>query len=112
VDEIGYPSLANLAWMNAQLAVEARRVESLVDAQLDEVERLFRAAASQDWDAIARATRDLASRRINPANKVLVQSARGVRDALRRDPSGGRASLRLAELLAACRSTKVEGDVR
>lgn len=108
MESTDYPSLGNLARMSAQLAVHGRRVEALVDEQLDEVERLFRAAASQDWDAIARASADIAGRKVDPVNKALVQTARKVRDALRRDPSGARASTRLAELLSVCRSAKVE----
>ncbi|HYO26147.1 MAG TPA: hypothetical protein VEQ85_14495, partial [Lacipirellulaceae bacterium] len=91
MDTHDYPSLGRLAGLNAQLAVQSRRVESIVAAQLDVVERLFRAATKQDWPSVARASETLASQSVTPENETLVRSASQVCDALRRDPTGVKA---------------------
>jgi hypothetical protein len=106
VDASEYPSLGRLARLNAQLAVQAARVEAVVAAQLDAVERLFRAATNRDWDAVGRASRELASQPANRDNSALVQSAGKLCEALRLDPSGSKAARPLAKLLDACRAAK------
>ncbi len=60
MDTTDYPSLAQLSRLNAQLAVHCARVDAIINGQLDVVERLFRAATDRDWDAVARASQDLA----------------------------------------------------
>jgi hypothetical protein len=106
VDTSEYPSLGRLARLNAQLAVQAARVEAVVAAQLDHIERLFRAATNHDWEAVGRVSRELASQPINADNSSLVQSAGKVCEALRMDPSGAKAGRPLARLLDACRTIK------
>ncbi len=108
MDATDYPSLARLAFFNAQLALHNRQVESVVDAQLDEVERLFRAAAQRDWDAVLRLSEQLAGQPApkDRADKAVVRSARKVFAALKRDPSGVKATVKLGELLMACRESQ------
>jgi hypothetical protein len=106
LDSTDYPSLGRLARLNAQLAVQAARVDAAVAAQLDSVERLFRAATNRDWDAVGRASRELAGQPPNSANAALVQSASNVCEALRCDPTGAKAQRPLARLLDACRAAK------
>jgi hypothetical protein len=106
VDANDYPSLGRLARLNAQLAVQAARVDAAVASQLDSVERLFRAATTRDWEAVGRASRELASQSANHTNATLVNSASKVCEALRLDPTGAKALRPLAKLLDACRAAK------
>lgn len=107
MDTSDYPSLARLADLNAQLARQGARVDAIVTAQLDSVERLFRAATTRDWDAVARASDALARQADATDNRAISKSARAVCDALRLDPSGVKATPRLNELLNACRAAKL-----
>lgn len=104
MDTSDYPSLAQLSRLNSQLAVERARVDAVINGQLDMVERLFRAATKQDWDAVARASQALALEPVNEENGAVVQTAWRVYESLRRDPSGGKSASKLAALLAACRA--------
>lgn len=106
MDMHDYPSLGRLARLSAQLATQSARVTAIVDAQLDEVERLFRAAVKPDWHEVASAVQHLASQPRSPENAALIRSAAKVRDALRTDPTGAKAARSLAKLLDACRATK------
>ena len=106
MDASDYPSLSRLARLNAQLAANSVRVSAIVNAQLDSVERLFRAATAHDWDAIARVSGDLAKQPVDDHNSAVVRSAAKVCESLRRDPSGAKAAGRLATLLSACRTAK------
>jgi hypothetical protein len=106
VDTTDYPSLGRLARLNAQLAVQAMRVEAAVAAQLDGVERLFRAATRRDWDAVQRVSQELAAQPVSGDNEALVRSAGKVCEALRLDPTGGHAARPLAKLLDVCRAAK------
>ena len=112
MDTTDYPSLSQLARLNAQLAMHCARVDALINAQLDSVERLFRAATNLDWDAVARASHDLARQPADGENSAVVQSAWRVCEALRHDPSGQKAQSRLAALLSACRAVKSRREVR
>lgn len=112
MDTTDYPSLAQLSRLNAQLAMHCTRVDAVINGQLDVVERLFRAATDHDWEAVARASQDLALQPVNGENSAVVQTAWRVCEALRRDPSGGRAASKLAALLSACRATKTRSDRR
>ncbi|MBL9165461.1 MAG: hypothetical protein JNL18_22230 [Planctomycetaceae bacterium] len=107
MDTTDYPSLGRLAVLNAQLARQARLVEDVVDRQLDGVERLFRAAALSDWQAVLRISEELIAQLQDPTDLPVVRSAQQLCDLLRRDPSGGKVSVRLAELLSACRSARL-----
>jgi hypothetical protein len=109
VDRDEYPSLGRLARLNAQLAAQSVRVSRVVEAQLDFVEQLFRAATNHDWTAVARAVQELASQPRSRENDEVVRSASKVRDALRADPTGAKAARSLAKLLDACRANKRGG---
>ncbi|BBO34777.1 hypothetical protein [Lacipirellula parvula] len=106
MDTTDYPSLGRLAVLNAQLARQNLFVSSIVDEQLDGVERLFRAAAVSDWQSVLTISEHLIARLQDPADAGVVRSAEQLCDQLRRDPdpSGAKVSVRLAELLSACRS--------
>lgn len=107
MDSTDYPSLGRLARLNAQLAVQAARVGAVVDGQLDQFERLFRAAAKRDWSAVDRVSRELATQPFSPGvNASLARTAGKVCEALRLDPTGAQASRPLAMLLDACRAAK------
>ena len=107
MDTTDYPSFDLLARMNAQLAANSARVDAIVSAQLDSVERLFRAATTRDWDAVARASDALARQAEATQNRALSRSARAVVEALRLDPTGTKASRPLSDLLSACRAAKL-----
>ncbi len=106
MDTNDYPSLGRLAHLNAQLAVQSRRVDAIVTAQLDSVERLFRAATTHDWQGVAQASRALANQPVEGGNDDLVRAATQVCDALRTDVSGAKARRPLAKLIDACRLVK------
>jgi hypothetical protein len=107
VDSTEYPSLGRLARLNAQLAVQAARVGAVVSGQLDQFERLFRAAAKHDWEAVDRVSRELATQPPSgDVNASLARTAGKVCEALRLDPTGAQASRPLAKLLDACRAAK------
>jgi hypothetical protein len=112
MDATDYPSLGRLAQLNAQVAIYNRQVEAAVDAHLDEVERLFRAAAEGDWQAVLRASEELTAQPMDRVDKAVVRTARKVCDALHRDPTGANASRRLSELLTACREWKLRREQR
>jgi hypothetical protein len=107
MDTTDYPSLGRLAALSAQLARQTRLVENVVDQQLDGVERLFRAAAVSDWQTVLRISEQLVAQLQDPADMPVVRSAQQLCDLLRRDPSGSKVSVRLAELLSACRSARL-----
>jgi hypothetical protein len=101
-----YPSLGRLARLSAQLAAQSARVTAIVDGQLDQVERLFRAAVKPDWQEVASAVQHLASQPRSSENAAVIRSAAKVRDALRTDPTGVKAARSLAKLLDACRAAR------
>jgi hypothetical protein len=107
VDTSDYPSLGSLARLNAELLVHNRAVAAVVDAQLDEIERLLRAATEHDWDAVLKLGEQLVSILEDRADKPVVRSARKVCSALRSDPTGRKAARHLPELLSACREAKL-----
>jgi hypothetical protein len=107
MDTTDYPSLGRLAALSAQLARQTRLVENVVDQQLDGVERLFRAAAISDWQSVLRIGEELVAQLQDPADQPVVRSAQQLCDQLRREPSGSKVSVRLAELLSACRSARM-----
>jgi hypothetical protein len=106
MDTSDLPALGRLAVMSAQLGAQNRRVAAAVDAQLDEVERLFRAAAEGDWESMLQLSERLASREADSTVKLVVRAARKACEALGRDPSCKTASRRVCELLTACREAK------
>jgi cobalamin biosynthesis Mg chelatase CobN len=108
VDTTDHPSLGRLSHLNAQLATQNRRIEALVSAQLDHVERLFRAATRHDWTAVEQASRELAKQPAEGENAAVVRAATQVCDALRLDASGAKATRPLAKLIDACRMVKTK----
>jgi hypothetical protein len=107
VDLTEYPSLGRLARMNAQLMAHTQAIAMVVEGQLDEVERLVRAASDRNWDAVRRLSEELAEQPHDRADQAVARSARKVRDALHRDPSGRKAGQPLGDLLAACREARL-----
>lgn len=107
MDTTDYPSLGRLAVLNAQLARQTRLIENVVDQQLDGVERLFRAAAISDWQGVLSISEALVAQLQDPADLPVVRSAQQLCDQLRREPSGSKVSVRLAELLSACRTARM-----
>ena len=108
MDTTDHPSLGRLSHLNAQLAMQNRRIDALVSAQLDHVERLFRAATSHDWMAVEQASRELAKQPAEGDNAAVVRAATQVCDALRLDASGTKAARPLAKLIDACRVVKTK----
>ena len=106
MDTSEYPSLPNLAQVHARLAANSRRVESVADAQLDGIERLFTAATSGDWEAIAQASRYLAKQDPAHLDGEVIRQARHVCEELAHARSRTRPPKHLATLLAACRSVR------
>src|SRR3990170_3086507 len=81
MDLTEYPSLGRLAFFSAQLAGQNRRVEAVVDDKLDEVERLFRAVAERDWDAVLRVSEALSAQKMDRADRAVVRTAKMVCEA-------------------------------
>lgn len=106
MDTHEYPSLPHLAQAHARLAAQSRRVEQIVDAHLDGIERLFHATTSGDWEAIALASRFLAKQDPAHLGEEVIRQARQVCDELAHARSRTRPPKHLASLLAACRSAR------
>lgn len=106
MDDSQYPSLPNLALLHAQLARDSRRVEKLVDSQLDEIERLFSAATTEDWEAVARATRSLADLTPDQIGEEVLYTARQLSREIRRSKSHSKKPKHLTSLLNACRAER------
>jgi hypothetical protein len=111
VDTSDYPSLGLLARLNAQLLAHNQAVAAVVDVQLDDIERLFRAATQRDWQAVLTLGEQLVGNLEDRADKPVVRSARKVCNALHGDPSGAKAVRHLPELLAACREAKLRREL-
>jgi len=106
MDTSEYPSLPNLAQVHARLAANSRRVEAVVDTHLDCIERLFAAATTGDWEAIAQASRYLAKQDPAHLDGEVIRQARQVCEELARARTRARQPKHLATLLAACRSLR------
>ena len=107
MDTSDYPSLPNLAQMHARLAVDNQRVESLIDAQLDGIEKLFVATTAEDWKAVANVSRQLAEMKPTDKYVEVIKNARQVcreLNAMSAEPM--KAPKHLATLLAACRAAR------
>jgi hypothetical protein len=111
LDTSDYPSIGYLARLNAQLLVQNQSVSAVVVAQLDEVERLFRAATQCDWDAILKLGDELVTIPTDRADEAIVGAAAKVCNALRSDPSGAKAMQHVADLLSACREAKLRREL-
>jgi hypothetical protein len=110
LDASDYPSLGFLARLNAQLLLYNQAVAGIVDAQLDDIERLFRAATQRDWATVLKLGERLVSLE-DRADRPVVRSARKVCNALRGDPSGAKAVRHLPGLLSACREAKLRREL-
>ncbi len=107
MDTSDYPSLPNLAQMHARLATDNRRVEAMIDTQLDGIERLFVATTAEDWGAIAEATRQLAEMEPGQVSEAVIQNARQLCQELGNMPTKPvKAPKHLANLLAACHAAR------
>jgi len=106
MDTTDYPSLPKLAWLHAQLATNSRKVEAVVDAQLDGIERLFHATTAEDWQGVAQASRYLANRKPEEVGPDVVHMAHLVYEELRRDPKATQPPQHLSMLLDACRKVR------
>ena len=106
MDTNDYPSLPNLAQIQARLATNNRRVEAIVDSHLAGIERLLSATIAEDWDAVVRATRYLADQDPEGVTKEVVRHARFLCQEMGRLPLKGSKPKHLANLLAACREAR------
>lgn len=103
MDTTDYPSLPRLASMHVRLAADSRRVEEIVDQQLDAIERLFRATVSEDWAGVASATRMLAGKKPDEVGAEVVNQAKQVYEELIHSASSMTPPKHLSGLLDACR---------
>ena len=106
MDPNSYPSLQSLAKSHAQLAVNSRRVERVVDSQLDGIERLFQAATSGNWESIAQASRFLAKQDPAHLNDQIIRHAQQLCDELAHSRARPTEPKSLANLIEACRSSR------
>jgi hypothetical protein len=106
MDTTEYPSLPSLTRIHARLAADTRRVEQLIDKQLDVIERLFHATMAEDWLGVASATRVLAN--LNPAevSPEVIAEARKLYQELIHDATGLKHPKHLSGLLEACRDVR------
>lgn len=105
MDTSDYPSLPRLNHLNAQLATNSRRVEEVIDSQLDRIEQLFLAAISEDWTKVEEVTRYLATLEPHELGENVVREARQVLDELT-SKQGSLEPKHLNKLLMACRSVR------
>lgn len=106
MDPNSYPSLQSLAKSHAQLAANSRRVEKIVEAQLDGIERLFQAATTGNWESIAQASRYLAKQDPAHLDEEVIRHARKLCDELARARARPTEPKSLAKLIVACRSSR------
>lgn len=106
MDRNSYPSLQSLAQTHARLAANARRVEEIIDSQLDGIERLFTAATTGDWEAIAQASRYLAKQDPAHIDVEIIRQARKLCDELAHARSKKCGPKHLATLIDACRNVR------
>jgi hypothetical protein len=106
MDTTNYPSLPNLARIHARLATDARRVEQIVEQQLDIIERLFHATIAEDWLGVASVTRILANLKPEEASPEIINEARKLYQELIHDATGLKHPKHLTGLLEACRAVR------
>jgi len=106
MDTTDYPSLPNLARMHSRLAVDSRRVNDIVNAQLDAIERLFHATTAEDWQGIALASKMLSELTPEEVGPEVVLEAKLVYEEMAHSASEMRRPKRLAPLLEACRAVR------
>ena len=106
MDTTDYPSLPSLTRIHARLAADSRRVEQIVDGQLDAIERLFHATTAEDWAGVTNATRILASLKPEEVGAEVVSEARQLYEELTHSKAGLKQPKHLANLLAACHAVR------
>ena len=106
MDKSEYPSLPKLAQLHTRLASNSRRVEDVVDAQLDGIERLFSATTAEDWPAVVEATRYLASLQPDQICDDVIRTARQLCKELGHSSSSMKQPKHLASLLEVCRAAR------
>lgn len=109
MDTSDYPSLPNLNQLNARLAVSNRRVEALVDAQLDDIERMFSAVTREDWVDVHALSRRIAAANAETVGREVVREARFVVHEMSYQTHTAeqlKSPTRLSQLLTACRSVR------
>jgi len=106
MDTSDYPSLPNLSQLHARLAANSRRVEAVVDSQLDGIERLFSASTAGDWPAVAKASRFLADSPPERVGTDVIRAAQYVIEELSHASGTLNPPKHLATLLAACRCVR------
>ncbi len=106
MDSNEFPSMPNLAQIQARLAANNHRVEAIVDAQLIGIERLLSATIAEDWDALAQASRYLAGQNPEDVGTDIIREARSVCEELNQAPHTTQKPKHLANLLAACRAAR------
>jgi hypothetical protein len=101
--------LPNLNRINARLSVNSRRVEAVVDSQLDGIERLFSATTAEDWKGVAEAARLLAQQQSDRLGPEVIRAAQYVFEELAHATHAtARQPKHLDRLLAACRLAKMK----
>lgn len=100
----GYPSWARLSALHMQLAANNRRIEAVVDSQLENFEQLFQASLRGDWQNLSKTVDHFATSQDEPVDAEVLYQARHV--SLELDGSVSRAAppRHLANLLHACRA--------
>jgi hypothetical protein len=106
MDTTDYPSLPRLARMHARLAADSRRVEQIVDGQMDVIERLFHASTAENWLEVARATQILSQLPAEKLTPDIITAAKSVYGELASFGNGFQKPKHLAKLLAACREVR------
>ena len=106
MDSSEYPSLPELSQIHARLSANSRRVEAVVDAQLQGIERLLSATIAEDWEAVAEATRYLADQNPEDVGSEIIREARTVYEEMSQAPHATQKPKHLVNLLAACRAAR------
>ena len=106
MDTSDYPSLPKLNQLHASLAANSRRVEAVVDSQLDLIERLFTALIAEDWPKVAETSRMLAQSKPEQVGIDVIREARHVYHELSHAADGTQQPKHLASLVAACRARR------
>ncbi len=106
MDTTDYPSLPILSRLHARLATDSRRVEQIVDCQLDIIERLFHATIAEDWVGVASATRILANLNPSEIGAEVISEARKLYQELSHEAVGVKHPKHLPGLLEACRAAR------
>ena len=106
MDASELPSVPDLSQLHARLSTNSRRVEEIVDAQMNGIEQLLSATIAEDWDAVAKASSFLAKQSPNDVGSEVVREAQSVCEELSRAPHGTKKPKHLANLLAACRAAR------